>query len=93
MIYAYAQLTVTDPDSFAAYREKAAEALARHGGQVMQASGDLTTLDGNPEVPNVAAILGFETRDGALGWIKDPELADTHALRRGAGKSEIVLLG
>lgn len=93
MIYAYAQLTITNPDSLTAYREKADAALARHGGQVLQGSGNLTALDGNPDMPNVAAILAFDTRDNALNWIKDPELADIHALRRGAGKSDIVLLG
>ena len=93
MIYAYAQLTITNPDSFAAYREQAGAALARHGGEVVQGSSDLTALDGKPDLPNIAAILAFKDRDSALGWINDPELADVHALRHGAGKSDIVLLG
>ena len=93
MIYAYAQLTVTNPDALNAYREKAGEALARHGGKVEAASKDFTTLDGNPAAPDTAALLSFPDRDAALAWANDPDLADLHALRRSAGGSDILLLG
>ncbi|PSL18329.1 DUF1330 domain-containing protein [Shimia abyssi] len=93
MIYAYAKLTVSNPDSLAQYRDKAGAALQRHGGQVVQASAEATALDGAPDLPDVAAILSFPDRDSALAWINDPAIADVHALRRGAGASDIVLLG
>ena len=93
MIYAYAALTVTNPNALAAYREKAADALARHGGQVVTATADMTVLDGTPDMPDTAALLSFPDKDSALNWANDPALADTHALRRGAGASNIVLLG
>lgn len=93
MIYAYAKLTVTNPDALNAYREKAAEALARHGGKVESASKDFTVLDGNPEQPDTAALLSFPDRDAALAWANDPDLANVHALRRSAGGSDILLLG
>ncbi|WP_037308606.1 DUF1330 domain-containing protein [Ruegeria halocynthiae] len=92
MIYAYAQLTVKHPDTFAAYREKAGAALARHGGKVEHATTKATALDGAPNLPDVAVLLSFPDRDAALGWINDPELKDVHALRRSAGASDIVLL-
>lgn len=92
MIYAYAKLTVTNPDALADYREKAGPALARHGGKVEQGSGTAMPIDGSPDVPDVAAILSFPDKDSALGWINDPELADIHALRRSAGGSDIILL-
>ena len=93
MIYAYAKLTVTNPDALNAYREKAGEALARHGGKVEHASAVATTLDGAPDLPDVAALLSFPDRDAALAWANDPELEDIHALRRSAGASDIVLMG
>lgn len=93
MIYAYAALTVTNPESLAAYREKADAALALYGGSVVSASKDLSALDGAPSLPDMAAILSFPDRESALGWINDPELADVHALRRGAGGSDAILLG
>jgi uncharacterized protein (DUF1330 family) len=93
MIYAFAKLTVTNPDKMAAYREKAGEALSKHGGKVEAASGAVTTLDGNPSLPDIAALLSFPDADAAHAWINDPSLAEVHALRRGAGASDIVLLG
>ena len=93
MIYAYAKLTVTNPESLEQYRDVAGEALAKHGGKVESASKEFTVLDGAPDAPNVAAILSFPDRDSALAWAKDPELQDVHALRRGAGGSDILLLG
>ncbi|WP_209598062.1 DUF1330 domain-containing protein [Ruegeria sp. HKCCSP351] len=93
MIYAYAKLTVKNPDALAAYREQAGPALARHGGKVEHATAETTVLDGTPDLPDVAALLSFPNRDAALGWINDLELKDIHELRRSAGASDIVLLG
>lgn len=93
MVYAYAKLTVTTPEILAQYRDKAGPALAKHGGAVVQAGGDTIVLDGAPDLPDVAAILSFPDKDSALAWINDPELVEVHNLRRGAGASDIVLLG
>lgn len=93
MVYAIAQLNVTDPDSLAAYRQVASEALARHGGQVVQASTELSALDGAPDLPHGIAVLTFEDTDSAQAWINDPDLADVHALRRKIGRVDITLLG
>ena len=93
MIYAYASLTVTNPDSLAAYREKAADALNKYGGKVEAATNAARGIDGTPQIPDVVALLSFPDADSAMGWINDPALAEIHALRRNAGGSDIVLLG
>lgn len=93
MVYAYLSLSVTDPESLAAYRDKAAHALALHGGAVVAAGKDSDALDGAPGIPDVAAVLTFPDREAAFAWINDPDLADIHALRRNAGRSDIVLIG
>ncbi|MEM8631204.1 MAG: DUF1330 domain-containing protein [Pseudomonadota bacterium] len=93
MIYAYAKLTVTNPAALEEYRALAGPALARHGGKVETASAELTAIDGAPDTPDVAALLSFPDKQSALNWIADPDLKDTHALRRSAGASDILLLG
>lgn len=93
MIYAYAKITVTNPEALAEYRDVANAALAKHGGKVEGAAREFTVLDGAPDMPNVAALLSFPDKDAAIAWSTDPELADVHALRRGAGASDILLLG
>lgn len=92
MIYAYAKLTVTNPEALAEYRDVAGAALAKHGGKVESASREFTVLDGAPETPDVAALLSFPDKDAAMAWASDPDLADVHALRRSAGGSDILLL-
>ena len=93
MIYAYASLTVKNPDMLAAYREKAGEALAKHGGKVEAATAAARPLDGEPNIPDAAALLSFPDAQSALNWANDPALKDIHALRQSAGRSDITLLG
>lgn len=93
MIYAYAKLTVSNPQSLAQYRDKAGAALALHGGKVEAATREFTVLDGSPDMPDVAALLSFPDRDSALAWAHDESLEDVHNLRRNAGGSDIILLG
>ncbi|MEL6102643.1 MAG: DUF1330 domain-containing protein [Pseudomonadota bacterium] len=93
MIYAFAKLTVSNPQALEEYREVAGAALAKHGGKVETASSELTILDGTPDTPNVAALLSFPDKSSAEAWAKDPDLADVHELRRSAGGSDILLIG
>jgi len=93
MFYAYANIIVTAPESLAAYRDMAGDALAKHGGRVVQASPQQTVLEGKRGETGIGVILEFETAEGAKSWINDPELAEVHALRCGAGQSTITLLG
>lgn len=88
---AIALITIKDTDKLAAYREHAAEALARHQGRVVGA-GPAETLESAFEAPSVAARLAFPTVEHARGWINDPELSDVHAMRNAAGLSTIVIL-
>ena len=92
MVYAYAHITVINPESLAEYATRAADALAKHGGKVESGSKAFTALDGAPIVPDVAAILSFPTTEAAIAWANDPELEDLHNLRRNAGTSDIILL-
>lgn len=90
--HAVVTLRVTNSESLTRYRDVAGPALARHGGEVVQASPELKVLEGTPVVPDVIALIAFPDRAAAQAWISDPELADIHALRQGSGRSEILLL-
>ncbi|WP_298839957.1 DUF1330 domain-containing protein [uncultured Roseobacter sp.] len=90
--YAVATLRMKDPESMAAYREKAAEALARHGGNIVQASTDLSLIEGTGPLPDGIAVLSFPDREAAHAWISDPDLTETHALRTTGADTQITLL-
>ncbi|QDG78374.1 DUF1330 domain-containing protein [Labrenzia sp. PHM005] len=89
---ALALITVTDKDALGAYREKAPDALARHGGSVVRADPEPVVLETAGDRPNIAALLSFPSAEAAQAWINDPDLADVHALRNKGGKSTIVVI-
>lgn len=90
--YAFVTLDVTDTDKLAAYREKAGDALAKHGGKVLQASASPTMLEGDRAAPEMAVVLEFHSREAAENWRADPDLAAVHQLRLQAGATSITLL-
>ncbi len=93
MVYATLYMTIDTPEKLAAYREKAADALTKHGGTLVAAGREPLSLEGSLTAPDLAGVLSFPDRDAALAWINDPELQSVHALRRGAGDSSIILVG
>lgn len=92
MVYAFVSINITNPDSLASYRDVAAAALAKHGGEVAIAGRNTQVLEGSVEKPDLAAVLKFPDRDAALAWINDPEILHVHELRRGAGEVSTILV-
>lgn len=93
MIYAVVQLTVTDPETFKAYAQKAGAALAKYNAKPEAMSAEPTRIEGDSPLPGRVVLLSFPDKDAALGWINDPELQETHALRRDSGTCDITLIG
>ena len=91
-VHALALIIVTDKDAPGAYREKASDVLAKHGGSVVGADPEPMVLEASGDTPSVIALLAFPSADAAKAWREDPELADVHALRNKGGKSTIVML-
>jgi uncharacterized protein (DUF1330 family) len=91
-VQALAMITVTDREALGAYREKAAGALARHGGSVVAADPEPLVLEAACDTPDVIALLSFPNNEAAKAWREDPDLAEIHALRNKGGKSTIVVL-
>lgn len=87
-----ALITVTNPDKLAAYKEVAADALAKHGGRVVRANPAPEALEAAVELPTVMALLEFPNDEQARAWRSDPDLAPVHALRNEGGKSTILKL-
>ena len=92
MIYAFVHLKVTDHDAMLTYREKAGDALAKHGGGFVTVVPEPTKLEGPVNEPDMAGILSFPDRESAMNWFEDSELAELHDKRRSIGESSIILL-
>ena len=93
MVYAFVQITITDPEVFGEYAKAAGPALAKYGAKPEAVSSEPTRLEGETAAPTRAVLLSFPDKEAALGWINDPDFADIHALRRNSGQSEITLIG
>lgn len=91
-VHIVAYIYVEDTDMITSYRSKAGDALAKHGGKIVQVSAAPLQLEGKIEAPTQAVIAAFPDHEAALAWYNDPELAQTHALRTGSGSSNIMLL-
>ncbi len=90
--YAFVDLTISNPESFEAYREQAGLALKKHGGTPLHVSKEAEIIEGEGMAPTVSVILTFPDRAAAKAWIEDPEFKHVHDLRRGAGVSNITLM-
>jgi len=91
-VYCIATATLTNKESLAKYKEKAATALGKYNGAVVAASPNVITLEGNPQHSDIAVILSFPTEDDAKNWRQDQELAPIHELRVASGDWIIQLL-
>jgi len=91
-VHIVAYLYIENPDMIRSYRARAGDALAKHGGALVQVSQTPRQLEGMIEAPTQAVIASFPNHDAALAWYNDPDLEDIHALRTGSGSSNIILL-
>lgn len=92
MVYAFVQITVTNPDSFTAYAKEAGPLLAKWGAKPEAMSTEPMRLEGDTSAPSRAVLLSFPDKAAAVGWIEDPDAQEVHALRRASGPCEITLI-
>jgi len=91
-VQAIAFIYVKDMEIMKQYKEKAADALARHGGKVISAGPPQEVLEAAMEVPDAMALIEFPSVEKAKAWRNDPELSHVHALRNKGGKSTILVI-
>ena len=70
--YVIADITVTNPDGYAAYRPMAAASVAQHGGKFIARGGEVEPLDGG-WTPSRVVIIEFPSMAVARTWYASPE--------------------
>lgn len=91
--YATVQLVLKDMEAFGKYREKAGEALAKHGGKVIAGGPKSEVLEDTGAGECVMVLLEFPDADSARGWISDPDLQHIHDMRKAGASTRAMLLG
>jgi uncharacterized protein (DUF1330 family) len=89
--YIVANVTVTDPAAFEAYRRLAQEAIAHHGGRYLVRGGATAALEGEPK-PARVVVLEFPTVDAAKRFYNSPEYLTARRARDGAARIDMFVV-
>lgn len=86
-----ANVDVTDPEGFAAYRDMVAPTVAAASGRYRVRGGATEILEGS-FVPRRLVILEFESMQAARDWYHSDAYAPALALRKRSAVSDVTLV-
>lgn len=89
--YLIANIEVTDPAEFEAYRRDVPPVIARHGGRYVVRGGATHVLEGEPGLQRVV-ILEFPDMEAARAFYDAPDYAPLLAQRLRATNSTVALV-
>ena len=89
--YVVVQISVSDPETYARYRELAPPSIALYGGRYVVRGGESAVLEGSWH-PARLVILEFPDRERAEAWWGSPEYAEAKALRQRSATTEMLLI-
>ena len=91
--YLFADLEITDPATFATYREQVAPMIAHYGGRYLVRGGAVTVTEGAEDFPlHRVIILEFPDMAALRRFYDSPDYAPLMALRRAATVSRVALI-
>ena len=89
--YVIAQLTVTDPAGFEAYRQAAVPVVEAYGGRFLVRGSALSALEGDPDRPSVI-VLEFPDKAAAERFYTSPEYRAILPLRLKASSGTVIVV-
>ncbi|KAA0011914.1 DUF1330 domain-containing protein [Billgrantia pellis] len=89
--YWIANVTITDPQAYAAYQALAPEAFARFGASFLARGGQCTAMEGR-DTPQRSVIIEFPSYQQALDCYHSEEYQKARSAREGAAKVEITIV-
>lgn len=89
--YVIAQLTVTDPAGFEAYRRAAVPVVEAYGGRFLVRGNAISALEGDPERPSVI-VLEFPDRAAAERFYNSPEYRAILPMRLSSSEGTVVVV-
>lgn len=89
--YIIADVTVTDPEAMARYREWSSKAMQEHGAEVLVRGGAFEVLEG-PWTPSRLVLLRFADRAAARAFYDSQTYTHARSLREGAGIMRMVVV-
>ncbi len=89
--YVIADVTVTDAEKMAQYREWSTKAMQEHGAEVLVRGGEFEVLEG-PWTPSRLVLLKFPNRDAAKAFYTSQTYSHARTLREGPGVIRMVVV-
>ncbi len=89
--YIIADVTVTDAEKMANYREWSTKAIQEHGAQVLVRGGAIEVLEG-PWQPTRLVVMAFESVEKAKAYYNSQTYTHARTLREGAGVMRMVVV-
>ena len=70
--YVVANVRVEDQPGYDAYRSRVGPIIARYGGRVLVAGGDVEVIEGDPGIARLV-MIEFDSREAAHNFYDSPE--------------------
>ena len=86
--YMIAEINVTDPKAFEAYRTQVPAIVEQYGGTYLVRGGAVEALEG--ETAGRIVVVQFESMAALKRWYDSPEYAAVRSLRHTASEGRIV---
>jgi uncharacterized protein (DUF1330 family) len=90
-VYIIADVTVTNPEQMAKYREWSTKAMQEHGAKVLVRGGEFEVLEG-PWTPSRLVVLEFASVEAAKTFYASDTYSHARSLRQGAGVMRMVVV-
>lgn len=89
--YLIANVDVTDPEGYVAYRTRTPDIIASHGGRFLVRGGEVTPLEGEMKAGRVV-ILEFPSVEAAKAFYFSPEYQEIIPYRTGASTGDFIIV-
>lgn len=87
--YIIAEVTITNPDQMAKYREWSTRAMQEHGAEVVVRGGEIVPLEGD-WTPQRLVVLKFKDLATAQAYYTSETYTHARQVREGAGSIRMV---
>ena len=88
--YVIADVTITNPEGYAAYRPLAAASVAAHGGKFLARGGAVDSLEGG-WAPHRIVIIEFPSMAAARAWYDSPDYQAALKVRLANSTGRVIM--
>ena len=89
--YVVVDITVTDPEEYKTYIQRAPTAVETFGGKYLARGGKVEVLEGDWQ-PNRLVILEFESIERAKQWLNSPEYHPARQIRHKTAQTNMIVI-